>query len=252
MTDPLVCIVMNCHNSSKYLKVAIDSIYSQSYGRWEIIFWDNASTDDSAKIAKSYDSKLRYFYGNSLVSLYEARNLAVAQCEGDYIAFLDCDDIWVADKLERQISEVNRGAKIVYGNFDIIDGNGKLVSIRNKKNPSGNITNQLLTRNSISIGSILLKKNILEKNLFDPFYDLLGDFELWIRLSLRYEIVSLDVVVELSRAHDANLSDLYRDKWATERRHFYLKFVRKNSVFKFPSIVRYAIMTEIKSLFRKR
>lgn len=250
--DPLVSIVMNCHNSSKYLKEAIDSIYSQSYGRWEIIFWDNASTDDSAKIAKSYDSKLRYFYGESLVSLYEARNLAVSQCEGDYIAFLDCDDIWVVDKLKLQISEVNRGAKIVYGNFNIIDGNSKLVTTRNQKNPSGNITNQLLTRNSISIGSILLKKNILDNNLFDPFYDLLGDFELWIRLSLRYEIVGLDIVVELSRAHDTNLSDLYIDKWATERRHFYLKFLRKNSVFKFPSIVRYAVTTEIKSLFRKR
>ena len=252
LKDPLVSIVMNCHNSSKYLKDAIDSIYSQSYGRWEIIFWDNASTDDSAKIAKSYDSKLRYFYGDSLVSLYEARNLAVAQCEGNYIAFLDCDDIWIEDKLKRQISEVNRGTKIVYGNFNIIDGNGKLVNNRNKKNPSGKITNQLLTRNSISIGSILLEKDLLKSNLFDPYYDLLGDFELWIRLSLRYEIVSLDGVVELSRAHDGNLSNSLKEKWGLERRRFYVKFIRGNSIFKYHGIIRYAAMTEIKSLFRVR
>ena len=250
--DPLVSIVMNCHNSSKYLKEAIDSIYLQSYARWEIIFWDNASTDDSAKIAKSYDSKLRYFYGDSLVSLYEARNLAVAQCEGNYIAFLDCDDIWVADKLKWQISEVNRGAKIVYGNFNIIDGNGKLVSNRNQKNPSGKITNQLLTRNSISIGSILLETDVLKSNLFDPYYDLLGDFELWIRLSLQYEIVSMNEVVELSRAHDGNLSNSFRDKWATERRRFYIKFISGNSILKYYGIIRYAAMTEVKSLYRAR
>ena len=132
---PLVSIVMNCHNSAEYLREAIDSIYSQSYGHWQIIFWDNASTDDSAKIAKSYDAKLCYYCGDNLVPLYEARNLAVAHCDGNYIAFLDCDDIWIGDKLERQISEVNKGAKIVYGGFDIIDANGKLVGNNNKKNP---------------------------------------------------------------------------------------------------------------------
>lgn len=249
---PFVSIVMNCHNSSKYLKEAIDSVYSQSYDCWEIIFWDNASTDDSAVIAKSYNSKLRYFYGNSLVSLYEARNLALSQCKGDYIAFLDCDDIWVADKLRQQISEVNRGAKIVYGNFNIIDGSGKLVSIRNKKNPSGNITNQLLIKNSISIGSILLEKNILEKNLFDPFYSLLGDFELWIRLSLQYEIVSVDSVVELSREHESNDSNIRKNRWLRERRYFYKKFLKANSVFQFPAIISYMIKTEIKGLINAR
>ena len=249
---PLVSIIMNCHNSAKYLREAIDSIYSQSYGHWEIIFWDNASTDDSAKIAKSYGAKLRYYYGDNLVSLYEARNLAVARCDGNYVAFLDCDDIWIVDKLERQISEVNRGAKIVYGGFDIIDANGKLVSNDNKKNPSGNITNQLLARNSISIGSILIDTNILKNNLFDPFYDLLGDFELWIRLSLHFEIVSVDCVVELSRMHDGNLSDSYRAKWAIERRRFYSKFIRGNSILKYHSIIKYVVMTEMKSLFRAR
>ena len=56
---PLVSVIMNCFNGEKYLHEAIDSVYAQSYHNWEIIFWDNASTDDSACIAKTYDNKLK-------------------------------------------------------------------------------------------------------------------------------------------------------------------------------------------------
>ncbi|MEK7079138.1 MAG: glycosyltransferase, partial [Patescibacteria group bacterium] len=58
---PKVSIIMNCFNGSKYLRESIDSVYAQTYRNWEIIFWDNASTDNSAEIAKNYDSRLRYF-----------------------------------------------------------------------------------------------------------------------------------------------------------------------------------------------
>ena len=56
---PLVSVIMNCYNSDRYLKEAIDSVYMQSYPNWEIIFWDNASTDRSSEIAKSYNDKLK-------------------------------------------------------------------------------------------------------------------------------------------------------------------------------------------------
>ena len=61
--QPLVSVIMNCYNGEKYLREAIDSIYAQTYTNWEIIFWDNASTDNSAEIAKLSDSRLKYFYG---------------------------------------------------------------------------------------------------------------------------------------------------------------------------------------------
>jgi len=58
----LVSVIMNCHNGEKYLREAIDSVYAQTYKNWEIIFWDNYSTDNSAKIAKSYNDKLKYYF----------------------------------------------------------------------------------------------------------------------------------------------------------------------------------------------
>ena len=80
---------MNCYNGEKYLREAIDSIYAQSYENWEIIFWDNCSTDSSAEIAKSYDEKIKYFTVSSKLELGEARKLATEHARGKYLAFLD-------------------------------------------------------------------------------------------------------------------------------------------------------------------
>ncbi len=101
--SPLISVIMNCLNCAKYLKEAIDSVYAQTYTNWEIIFWDNASTDRSAEIARSYDGRLRYFRGSETVPLGEARNRALEQARGEFIAFLDCDDLWMPQKLEKQL-----------------------------------------------------------------------------------------------------------------------------------------------------
>ena len=86
---PLVSIIINCFNGEKYLREAINSVIAQSYENWEIIFWDNKSTDKSAKIFQSYnDKRLRYFLAPFHTELlYEARNYALEKTAGDFIAF---------------------------------------------------------------------------------------------------------------------------------------------------------------------
>ena len=117
-STPLISVVINCYNGETFLKNAINSIYAQTYRNWEIIFWDNASTDSSADIAQSYDEKIRYFKDVSTKPLYEARGLAVQKAKGEYLAFLDCDDWWDPYKLEKQIS-LFKDTKVgfVYGNY---------------------------------------------------------------------------------------------------------------------------------------
>ncbi|SVE39733.1 uncharacterized protein METZ01_LOCUS492587, partial [marine metagenome] len=102
--EPLVSVIMNCFNGEEFLREAIDSVYAQTYRNWEIIFWDNASTDRSAEIAQSYDEKLIYYRSKKTEILGEARANATKEAKGKYIAFLDSDDIWLEDKLEKQIS----------------------------------------------------------------------------------------------------------------------------------------------------
>ncbi len=90
-----VSIIINCFNGEKYLKQTLDSILGQEYKNWELIFWDNKSTDSSPVILKTYnDERIKYFLATEHTSLYTARNLAAEKATGDFLAFLDCDDWW--------------------------------------------------------------------------------------------------------------------------------------------------------------
>ena len=117
--QPLVSIIMNCFNGEKYLKNAIDSVILQTYKSWELIFWDNQSKDQSARIFKNYkDKRLKYYSSESHVEiLNKARNSALKKANGDFIAFLDTDDWWVKEKLEKLIPLFNDSeVGLVYGN----------------------------------------------------------------------------------------------------------------------------------------
>ena len=117
---PLVSVIMNCYNGEKYLKKSLKSVLLQSYKNWEIIFWDNLSTDNTFKIVKSIkEKKIKYYKSKIFLSLYDARNLALKKAKGKYISFLDSDDTWYKDKLKYQVqfSEKNKDFLIQYSNF---------------------------------------------------------------------------------------------------------------------------------------
>ena len=101
----LISIIVNCYNGEKYLKQTLESIQKQNYTNWELIFWDNQSTDNSKVIFDSFnESRFKYFYSEKFTSLYEARNLACRKCNGEFIAFLDCDDWWYDNFLSERES----------------------------------------------------------------------------------------------------------------------------------------------------
>ena len=84
--QPLVSIIMNCYNGEVYLKESIESVLSQTYENWELIFWDNKSEDKSEKIFKSYNEKrFKYYYASQHTILYEARNFAIEKISGEFI-----------------------------------------------------------------------------------------------------------------------------------------------------------------------
>jgi glycosyltransferase involved in cell wall biosynthesis len=149
--NPLVSIIMNCYNSDEFLKEAIESVLNQTYSNFEIIFWDNQSTDNSAKIVKSYDdNRIKYFYASNFTPLGEARNLAIDKCIGEWIAFLDCDDIWDKNKLQISFLELKNSKEnisLIYSKTEIINKDGNITG-KIEKSISGNIHNQLLNRDN--------------------------------------------------------------------------------------------------------
>ena len=110
--SPLISVIMNARNSEKYLDECLRSLKSQSYKKWELVFFDNCSSDNTLNILKkSKIKKLKYYYSKNRLKLYHARNLAVKKASGDYITFLDTDDIWVKDKLQKQINFLRKNTE---------------------------------------------------------------------------------------------------------------------------------------------
>jgi glycosyltransferase involved in cell wall biosynthesis len=189
--SPTVSIIMNCFNSGKYLKEAIDSVFSQSYNNWEIIFWDNMSTDDSALIANRYDKRLRYFLATKHTELGIARNLALRKARGKYIGFLDCDDLFLKDKLCSQIDFMESNDYVMtYGSAIIIDEMGRELRKRNTKLNSGDIFGQLLRHYEISMQTVMIKRSLLiAENLnFDTRLKYSPDYNLFMKIASKYPV----------------------------------------------------------------
>jgi len=101
---PLVSVIMNAYYSEEFLAEAIASVVAQTYSNWEIILWENESSDGTREIAESFnDPRIRYFFAPDKVSLYESRMNAFQQARGEFVAFLDCDDLWLQEKLILQV-----------------------------------------------------------------------------------------------------------------------------------------------------
>ena len=143
---PSISIIMNCHNGSKFLNESLNSILSQSFKNWELIFFDNFSSDNSKQILQSYkDKRIKYYRSSEKLELYKARNLAVKKCSGDYICFLDTDDLWLTDKLEKQLGffKSNDKIKILYSNYFVLSNKQKKIKYSFNL-PEGRISQKLL------------------------------------------------------------------------------------------------------------
>lgn len=198
----LVSVIMNCHNGEKFLAEAINSVLGQTYKKWELIFWDNCSTDQSADIFKSFDDKrLKYFYTRKKVSLYESRNAAIKKTNGEFIAFLDVDDLWLPNKLYLQVKKFkDKKIGLVYGKYLKINENIFLrrKQIITKKNlPEGYIVNNLLKNYNVGLLTIMLRsKFIKNKNeIFNIKYNYLGDLDFVLNFSLKYKFGAVQEII---------------------------------------------------------
>ena len=118
---PLFTVVMNVYNGEQWLEEALKSVFAQTFDDWELLFWDDQSTDGSAKVLEKFpeDPRVRYVYALEQTPLSKARELAIKEARGEWLAFLDQDDVWTPDKLEKQAKVIKEwdGAQldIVYG-----------------------------------------------------------------------------------------------------------------------------------------
>jgi glycosyltransferase involved in cell wall biosynthesis len=228
--QPLVSIIMNCYNGEAYLKESIESVISQNYKNWELIFWDNKSKDKSQKIFKSYkDERLKYFLAKEHTSLYSARNEAIKKCSGEFISFLDTDDVWYKNKLELQIPLFeDQEVAVVYGNHFIFNQklNKKKIFLKGKK-PKGFILEDLLKNYCTSLVTLVVRKYFLDKYQppFNNKFNIIGDFDLMIEMSTKYKFDCVEVPIAFYRIHEKNESFINKKTHIEE-----LKIWEKNMI----------------------
>ena len=211
--QPLVSIIMNCYNGETYLQESINSVLSQTYKNWELVFWNNKSQDKSAEIFKGYeDKRFKYFYANEHTTLYKARNLAIKESRGDFIAFLDTDDLWDENKLELQMCYFNNlEVGVVFSNCWIFKNNKKKKKLYTKKKlPSGKILDQLINNYNVGILTAVIRKTFYLKLIekFDERFSIIGDSDLFMRLSKICLFEAVQKPLASYRSHDKNLSKL--------------------------------------------
>ncbi len=201
---------MNCLNGARYLKEAIDSVFMQTYTDWEIIFWDNASKDNSAEIAKSYNEKLKYFKSEETVPLGQSRNWAIEKAEGEYIAILDCDDIWLPEKLERQIPFFrNTDVALVYSDVIQFNNRGYAMPKYGKHiPPQGRVFDKIILNNYLCMGSVIIRSSVIKKygNWFDPEFTAIEDTDLFIRISRNWDISYAPYALCKYRMHENSMT----------------------------------------------
>lgn len=209
-TTPQVSVLMNCFNGEKYLKEAIDSVFAQTFTDWEIIFWDNNSSDKTAAIAQAYPEQLRYFKGTETIPLYAARNKALEQARGQFIAILDCDDIWLPTKLEKQVPLFNNPkVGLVYcDTFYLKDNVHSKQLYKTRPFYTGECFKELFLNYFLSLETVVYRKAALDQldYYFDPRFDMVGDADIARRIGLHWHLDMVNEPLAKWRIHDNNLS----------------------------------------------
>ena len=250
-----VSILINCHNSEKFIEEAINSALNQSFNDFEIICFDNKSTDNTKKIINSYDDRrLKYFYSKDYLKLGDARNQAIKNCSGEFIAFLDSDDIWYPHKLTHQIPFFkDRSVGIVVSNtliFHESSNKKKNMYPKNKIPKSGMVFRDLFMNYNISLETAVVRASILKNldHIFDPRFEIIEEYDLFCRIALNFKVVYLGEVLAKWRYHQNSYTWRYRNLLWQERLLMLNKFdsnIKNFNQHYYVEIKKFKIRTEL-------
>lgn len=230
MEHPKVSVIMNCLDGEDYLKPALESVFGQTYDDWEIIFWDNASTDKSFDIAHSFGDRVHCFKSPVTYSLGKARNLAIKEARGAFIAFLDCDDIWLPSKLEKQMTLFEKDSEValVFSDMFIFDGKKDIYQfLGGNKPPRGRVFRELLVNYFIGMVAVVIRRSALEDiEWFDDRFENVEDMDLFLRIAYSFKLDYVDEPLVKWRLHDQSRTFKQFSLFAAEWKLLLEKLIR--------------------------
>jgi len=220
--QPFVSVIMPTYNHAKFIGKAIDSVLNQTYMNLELIIIDNYSEDDTEKIVDSYDDNriiCLKFRNNGIIAA--SRNHGIKNSHGDYIAFLDSDDIWLPSKLEKQVKQLHTHEEIClsYVLYSFMFENGSIQGVfpKTKNRFRGNIFKSLYLKSIIPNSGVMVRSKVFEElGLLDENSNLVAaeDYDMWLRIA---KVKIIDYVDEgpllLIRIREGSISQGLISKW---------------------------------------
>ena len=220
--NPKVSVIIPAYNHGRFLREAIQSVLEQTFQDWELIVVDDGSTDETSEVVASFpDPRIRYIYqknqGNAA-----ARNRGIELARGEFIAFLDADDLWLPMKLEKQVAQLDSlppTVGLVYADlhfFNHEDGaiTGRLLQASGQFDPPrGKVFSQIVRRKwggergwFIIPTTALIRREVFQRvGLFDESLRRHVDWEMWVRIAAAYEVDVLNEPLAKYRHHAGNV-----------------------------------------------
>ena len=231
-STPLVSVIINCFNGEQFISKCLYSVINQTHKNLEIIIWNNKSTDNSLEVVRRInDNRIKIFNSDVHTNISIARNRALNNSKGEYICFLDVDDFWDTNKINKQLKSFEKkNVGLSFTNFWYVKINKYQTSKKNiKLKFEGGLINKIIKKYEIVLSTIMIKRNLLNK-LKKPFnekFHIISDFEFTLRLA---NITSFDHIKEpLTHRiwHGKNETILKRraavkeiETWVKENEHY--------------------------------
>jgi glycosyltransferase involved in cell wall biosynthesis len=205
-----VSVIVPTYNYARFIDACLESIFAQRYRNFEVIVVDDGSTDGTKEAIGKYRESIVYIYQENR-GLPAARNTGIRAARGEFLAFLDSDDLWLPDKLEEQLNVMSRSQRmgIIFSDASAFDGEKMLREsiLKEEKICTGSCFRRLFMGNYLVMPTVVIRKACLEKSgLFDESLMVTADYDLWLRISAHYEIGFVDKVLALYRVHPSNMS----------------------------------------------
>ena len=205
---PTVSVIIHTYNNEKFIGETIESVLNQTYKDYEIIVVDDGSVDGTRDALLPYMHGIRYHYKEN-GGIASAKNAGIKLSQTEYVAFLDHDDLWVSDKLKLQMECFSENPQVglvdaKYTSFK----DGKELRTKPEKGYSGWIFKELLAKSFIQTSTVVVKKECLDAvGLYDESFSLGDEYDMFLRISKKFQCGFIDKGLTRYRVHDTNASN---------------------------------------------
>jgi len=228
MNQPYFSIIIPTYNRAGFIEKTVKSVLNQTYTNFELIVVDDGSTDNTKEIVTSInDKKIRYYWKEN-AERGAARNFGIKKAKGEYITFLDSDDLFYTNHLKEALKYITKNKPdVCFQGYEIINKNNKNKQVF----PKQNINKLLLVQGNImSCHGVFLKNEIAEQNLFNEDYLLSGleDYELWLRISAQHNILHNPIITSCLINHENRSVLEFNKEKLIKKNILFLEYIFRN------------------------